>query len=547
MRYDCTFVATAESCAAQATTSGGNCAWASGCSGTPNDCSSYGLQSICEPAGCQWVACEGINFYGDSDGDGYGDISNTTAACTAPPGYVERIDCNDADANINAETTFYADTDGDEFGNIANTKAECMQPQGYVNDSADCDDKNKIINPNAIEICDDVDNNCNNNIDEEVKLTFYADLDSDGFGNIGNKTELCAVTAGFTMDSSDCDDKNNTINTDATEICNAVDDNCADGIDEGFDVDGDGFFNATSCANATAYAAKLDIADNNNKIYPGAKEVCDGIDNDANSRIDDVGGKTSENETKCACTGKTESQVTDIKQTKERLNGEDDNCDGRLASEEADADTDGIAVYQGDCDDYNYNVNPKAAESCVNKIDDNCNGKVDDVAEGCTAPKQNPAVAVVNPTPRTQQPAQQTQATSVSDEIFKGEQASAAAAASAKQAEAKAAELSAVEEDNATGGFSPWLLLIGLVPLAIILAYIFYIKPRGGFGALVGKKKDEFAEEFPSAEEAKPDNINSYIASTSAQGYPKEEIRKALLDEGWTEDAIEEALRKQGL
>ena len=49
--------------------------------------------------------------------------------------------------------------------------------------TVDCDDSNSTINPNAVELCDGFDNDCDGEIDEGVLNLFYQDLDMDGFGN----------------------------------------------------------------------------------------------------------------------------------------------------------------------------------------------------------------------------------------------------------------------------------------------------------------------------------------------------------------------------
>ena len=46
-----------------------------------------------------------------------------------------------------------------------------MQSPGYVENDDDCDDQNSSINPDADEYCDDIDNNCDGNIDENSLLT----------------------------------------------------------------------------------------------------------------------------------------------------------------------------------------------------------------------------------------------------------------------------------------------------------------------------------------------------------------------------------------
>ena len=57
---------------------------------------------------------------------------------------------------------------------------------GYT-DEEDCDDDNSNIHPGMEEICDGVDNNCNDEIDESVQIEFYKDADEDGFGDFEGK------------------------------------------------------------------------------------------------------------------------------------------------------------------------------------------------------------------------------------------------------------------------------------------------------------------------------------------------------------------------
>jgi hypothetical protein len=65
--------------------------------------------------------------------------------------------------------TWFQDKDGDGFGNDLVISYLCEQPEGFVNNGGDCDDKNSAVNPNEIELCDDLDNNCNNQIDEGLE------------------------------------------------------------------------------------------------------------------------------------------------------------------------------------------------------------------------------------------------------------------------------------------------------------------------------------------------------------------------------------------
>ncbi|MFO8016559.1 MAG: putative metal-binding motif-containing protein [Candidatus Woesearchaeota archaeon] len=82
----------------------------------------------------------------------------------------------------------------------------------------------------------------------------------------------------------DVNDSDATVNPDATEVCNGIDDNLDGDVDEGFDKDGD---NYTTCGSwdGSSYISPdnsyVDCDDTDAGIYPGAAETCgDGIDQD---------------------------------------------------------------------------------------------------------------------------------------------------------------------------------------------------------------------------------------------------------------------------
>ncbi|NBN99762.1 MAG: T9SS C-terminal target domain-containing protein, partial [Flavobacteriia bacterium] len=172
-------------------------------------------------------------WYADADGDGFGNLTMTTTGCTQPNGYVANsTDCNDNDSTANALTTYYQDADMDGFGNVGAPLSNCGLPVGYVTDSTDCDDANNQIYPGAIEICDDLDNNCDGNTDEGLPTyTLYEDMDGDGFGSQVSATYCDSIVAGWSLISGDCIDTNDQVYPGATEVLdNGIDENC-DGFD----------------------------------------------------------------------------------------------------------------------------------------------------------------------------------------------------------------------------------------------------------------------------------------------------------------------------
>jgi len=127
-------------------------------------------------------------------------------------------------------TTYYADADGDGYGSDVSTTQACSVPVGYVSIGGDCNDNNNSINPDAVEICNGVDDDCDGNIDNGIVLSecqicdegnlidlpiidWYQDADGDGFGNASISIADCLQPDGYVSNSTDCDDTDETITT----------------------------------------------------------------------------------------------------------------------------------------------------------------------------------------------------------------------------------------------------------------------------------------------------------------------------------------------
>ena len=161
----------------------------------------------------------------DLDGDGSSDVVVGTE------GFVEVYLGSPYDCET--PSSFYLDNDRDGYGDPALATTACEPPEGYVDNDQDCDDSAPELHPDAPELCDEVDNDCDGFTDEDPSdgESYGIDADEDGYttGNV----RACEEPGGDWVpasEESDCDDSDDAVHPGATEVAgDGIDNDCEDG------------------------------------------------------------------------------------------------------------------------------------------------------------------------------------------------------------------------------------------------------------------------------------------------------------------------------
>ncbi len=217
---------------------------------------------------------------------------------------------------------------------------------GFLVSDGDCDDSEGTVNPDAIEVCDGIDNNCDGLVDEGVATTFYEDGDDDGFGDDRTARGFCEPPVGYATAGGDCDDTSAAFYPDAPEPCTEdIDYNC-DGVVAYADVDADGWAECEDCDD-------LDPL-----ISPDGTELCNGLDDDCDGEADPA-------------------SAFDV--VPFYLDSDGDSYGDSAKTTSACAAPPGYVADTTDCDDARADVNPGATELCdASDTDENCDGLADD-------------------------------------------------------------------------------------------------------------------------------------------------------------------------
>ncbi|MFT7622442.1 MAG: hypothetical protein ACI9WU_001615 [Myxococcota bacterium] len=385
-----------------------------------------GLGDVCDP---------------DDDGDFVPDPQDCNPFDpTVFPGAAEKCNGQDDNCNVLVDEGF-GDSDGDLLADCLDTDDD---NDGSL-DTVDCAPLNGAVYPGNTEICNGIDENCDNVADETFEDTdadgqadcVDNDDDSDGvpdtFDNcplafdpsqINSDTDLAGDVCDTDDDNDgspdplDCKPTNKLVHPNAVELCNGVDENCNGQIDELFDDtdndgqadcvdndnDNDGVPNAfDNCPLAfnpaqnnsdgdqlgdvcdtnddnDATLDDLDCQPKNPNVYIGAQDVCDGIDNDCSGAADEgFPDSNGDGQADCVSNDDDGDGFPDaVDNCPGVTNPGQENSDNDLLGNACDTDDDNDGSPDDeDCAPTNPAVSPNAPEAC-DGFDNNCNLEIDE-------------------------------------------------------------------------------------------------------------------------------------------------------------------------
>ena len=341
------------------------------CGRCGKSCLVNGALSTCELGVCRYLGCA----------PGFLDLNNNVDdgceyECT--PSGSERCDGVDNDCNGKIDETFDLSRDVDNCGKcghvcrLANAVPRCEGAKcqilrcngGFINkdgrDDNGCEEPCEVSN-GGVEICDDIDNDCNGVKDDPQGVPIDFANDNLNCGSCGvvcaraNATAHCAL-GNCVLDSC----KGDHVDADGDplngceclptgpEVCDGRDNDCNGEIDEGLDALGPCGSTTGECRAGT-FVCELGALSCVGGTGP-QPEVCDGKDNDCNGKADDglppslgsCGSSVGECQlgTLVCQAGKT-TCVGAIGASPELCDGKDNDCNGKI--------DDGLAASLGAC------------------------------------------------------------------------------------------------------------------------------------------------------------------------------------------------------
>jgi len=165
---------------------------------------------------------------------------------------------------------------------------------GYIGVGGDCDDTDPEVNPDALEYCDSIDNDCDGVTDEPDAMDttiFYADSDGDGYGDSDATAIACTAPDGFASVPGDCNDTDPYISPAAEEIAgDGIDQDCdgMDYVEPDYTGSEPGWFHANYFGEYTSFVGSIYYGDGSiscpetcshyGKVARGARFVCNHYD-----------------------------------------------------------------------------------------------------------------------------------------------------------------------------------------------------------------------------------------------------------------------------
>jgi len=277
--------------------------------------------------------------------------------------------------SVNDKESICSDsTDNDCDGKLDCADSDCSDAIECVDSdrdsypaSIDCDDNNPNIHPGAVELCNNIDDNCNDVVDES--LSRECGKSSVGICRLG--TEVCRSGAWQGCDAV----------LPGRESCNGLDDDCNGQVDEGCSCTDGERQRCGSDVGACKYGSQLCVKGNWSLCTGGIipkSEICNnGVDDDCDGNIDEdcvtqipVSQPVVVQNT--SVKPQVVSNVSNISPVIQKPKAEIPVCIDR------DGDTYGNNCSKGaDCDDDDASIHPGAVEIC-NNLDDDCNGFIDE-------------------------------------------------------------------------------------------------------------------------------------------------------------------------